>query len=179
MQPLSPVALTRQDLGTCLDIETAPQPLGPFGSHGPGSSDDNRNTRRRLDAFSSPEDEHARSAVLLRFPCEQHHTGITKWINNLWENRTFHPLTNPSEFIAKQVPCQPDSYSKQEPSVRTLWPDVKKVVSPLKLTVLSATQKTVISIPQSNSLEDWEIGKQFVPLWRVLAQQFKILFPGW
>ena len=58
---------------------------GSLGSHGPGSSDDNRNIRRRLDTFSSPEDEQARSAVLLRFPCEQYHKGITKWINNLWE----------------------------------------------------------------------------------------------
>ena len=55
------------------------------GSHGPGSSDDNRNTRRRLDTLSSPEDEQPRSAVLLRFPCEQYHKGITKWIDNLWE----------------------------------------------------------------------------------------------
>ena len=54
---------------------------GSLGSHGPGSSDDNRNTRRRLDTFTSPEDEHARSAVLLRFPREQYHTGITNWIN--------------------------------------------------------------------------------------------------
>ena len=56
---------------------------GSLGSHGPGSSDDSGNTRRRLDTFSSPEGEQARSAVLLRFPCEQHHTGITKWINTL------------------------------------------------------------------------------------------------
>ena len=35
--------------------------LGIFS--GPGSSCDNRNTRRRLDTISSPEDEHARSAV--------------------------------------------------------------------------------------------------------------------
>ena len=32
-----------------------------------------------------PEDEQARSAILLRFPCEQDHKGITKWINTLWE----------------------------------------------------------------------------------------------
>ena len=68
--------------GTCLDTITAPQPLGP-STMDPGSSDDNRNTRRRLDTFSSPEDEHARSTVLLQFPCEQYHTGITNWINNL------------------------------------------------------------------------------------------------
>ena len=55
---------------------------GSLGSHGPGSSDDNRNTSRRLYTFSSPEDEHARSAVLLRFPCEQYHTGI-RWKTTL------------------------------------------------------------------------------------------------
>ena len=33
------------------------------GSHGPGPSEDNRNTRRRLDSFSNPDDENARSAV--------------------------------------------------------------------------------------------------------------------
>ena len=57
----------------------------PLGSHGPGSSDDSRHTRRRLDTFTSPEDEHARSAVFLRFPCEQYHTGVMNWINNLRE----------------------------------------------------------------------------------------------
>ena len=35
--------------------------------------------------FSSSEDEQARSAILLRFPCEQYHKGITIWINNLWK----------------------------------------------------------------------------------------------
>ena len=89
--------------GTCLDTVTAPQPLGPSPID-PGSSDDNRNTRRRLDTFFSPEDEHARSTVLLQFPCEQYHTGIKNWINNLWANQTLQSAINPSEFIAKQVP---------------------------------------------------------------------------
>ena len=53
MQLLSPVVPARQDLGTFLYMVT--------------SSDDSRNTRRRLDTFASPEDEQARCAVLLRF----------------------------------------------------------------------------------------------------------------
>ena len=110
----------------------ASRATGSLGSQGPGSSDDSRNTRRRIDTFSSSEDEHARSAVLLRFPCEQYHTGITNWINNLWENPTCQPIIEPSAFIAKQVPCRSYSCSKQEPSVRTLWPDIKMIVSPLK-----------------------------------------------
>ena len=55
------------------------------GSHGPWSSSDHRNTRRRLDVSSNFDDEHARSAVLLRLPCEQYHKGVTKWINILCE----------------------------------------------------------------------------------------------
>ena len=38
---------------------------GSLGPHGQGSFVDNRNRRRRLDTFSSLEDEHARSAVLV------------------------------------------------------------------------------------------------------------------
>ena len=60
------------------------------GSHGPGSPDDNRNTRRRLDTVSNPDDESARSAVLSQFPCEQFHAGVSRTLNkflataNIW-----------------------------------------------------------------------------------------------
>ena len=67
------------------------------GSHGPGSSDDHRNTRRRLDTSSSTEDEQSRSAVLLRFPCEQHLKGITKWIDTLWEESNMQSLQQPCQ----------------------------------------------------------------------------------
>ena len=42
---------------------------------------------------------------------------------------------------------------------------------------LFCSAKTTISVRQSKSIKDREIGKQFAPLWRVLAEQFKILFP--
>ena len=177
MQPLAPVALTRQDLGTCLDIVTAPQPLGPFGSHGPGSSDDNRNTRRRLDTFSSPEDEHARSAVLLRFPCEQYHTGITNWINNLWEKSNIPAYNKPVRIHCKAGSVSARLVFETRAKCQDFVARYKEDGFPLKLTVLSATPKTVISVRQSNSLEDREIGKQVAPLWRVLAAKLKVLFP--
>ena len=148
------------------------------GSLGPGSSDDNRNTRRGLHAFSRPEDEHARSAVLLRFPCEQYHTGITNWINNLWERVKHTSLfVNPSEFIAKQVPCQPDSCSKQEANVRTLWLEKADDGIPYEIDSPFCNAKTIIAVRQSESPEDRKIGKQFAPLWKVLAEKLKVLFP--
>ena len=36
---------------------------------------------------------------------------------------------------------------------------------------------TNIAVHQSKSLEDLEIGKQFAPLWEVLAAKLKVLFP--
>ena len=94
------------------------------------------------------------------------------------ENPTCQQTVNLLRFIVRQVPCRPDLYLKQEPNVTTLWPDVKMMVSPMKWTVFCCA-KTTITVRQSKSLEDWEIGKQFAKLWRVLAEQLKILFPGW
>ena len=37
--------------------------------------------------------------------------------------------------------------------------------------------KTTIAVRQSRSIEYREIGKQFAPLWRVLADQVKVFFP--
>ena len=89
---------------------------------------------------------------------------------------TYQPTINLSQFIARQAPCRSDSCSKQEPSVRTLWPDIKMMVSPMKLTVLSAAPKQLSRFAKPKSLEDRE-GQQFSLLWRVLADQLKILFP--
>ena len=129
---------------------------GSLGSHGPGSSDDNRNTRRRLGISISPEDEYARSAVRLRFTCEQYHTGR--------KNPTFQSIINPSEFIAKQFPYFVARFKYDGISYEG--------DSPFR------NVKTGIAFRQSESLEDREIGKQFAPLWKVLAEQLKVLFPG-
>ena len=84
-----------------LGQSTGSTATGSLGSHGPGSSGDNRNTRRRLDTSSSTADEHARSAVLLRFPCEQYHKGIAKWINALCEKANMPADIWPVSFHCK------------------------------------------------------------------------------
>ena len=162
-----------------------------IGSIGPESIDDSRNTRRRLDTFSNPEDEQARSAVLLRFLCEQYHKGITIWINNLWENPTCQPTTNLSEFIAKQVLCRPDSYSKQEPNVSTffLWPDIRTMVSHTKLTVPSAAPKQLSRCVNPNELrtgrlesnlrlcgKNWQMSSKLWPDIKKMASLMKLIF---
>ena len=94
------------------------------GSHDPGSSEEGRNTRRRLDTFSNPDDENARSAVRRRFPCEQCHAGESAWV---------------SGFLAKQVPHLLDSYLAREPSANNLLHHTGMKASHTLLTVLSIT----------------------------------------
>ena len=73
------------------------------GSHGPGSSDDHRNTRRRLDTSSSTGDEKSRSAVYYDSLANK---GITKWIDTLWEEANMQACNKPV-----RIPCKAGSVS--------------------------------------------------------------------
>ena len=92
-----------------------------------------------------------------------------------------HPIcqhtTSLSEFIAKQVPCRSGLFLNHEANVKTLLLDTKMMVFPMRLTVPFAASKQLLLSRQSRSIEEREIGKQFAPLWRVLADQLTILFP--
>ena len=81
------------DLGLYLDKLMAPQPQGP---RDPSSLDEDRGTRRRLDKDTSPDDENARSAVLLRFPCEQWDSSVSSWLK-----KTLDAGDLPERVIAK------------------------------------------------------------------------------
>ena len=150
--------------------------LGHGGSHGQGSSDDSSNTRRRLDTFSSPEDDHARSAALLRFPCEQYHTGISNWINNLWEKSNIPTYNKPVRIHCKACSVSArlvfETRAKCQDFVARFGDDG----IPCEIDSPFCNAKPVISVRQSKSIEVREIGKQFAPLWEVLAEQLTILF---
>ena len=75
-----------QNVSAICRIETnaASASSGAVSSHGPGSFDDSKNTMRRLDTFSSPEDEHGRIAVQLHFQRQQFHAGVSIWLEKFW-----------------------------------------------------------------------------------------------
>ena len=77
----------------------------------------------------------AMTYVLLRFPCEQYHTGITRWINTLWE-RSNTPVNNRAVTIhLKEGSVSARFVSETELNVKTLLPDTKMMVSPTRLRV--------------------------------------------
>ena len=83
--------------------------------------------------FQSPEDEKARSAVPLRFPCEQYHKGITKWIDNLWDESN---MSAHNKLV--RIHCKAGSLSvrlvfeNKSQVAGLLWPDIKMMVSLLR-----------------------------------------------
>ena len=149
---------------------------GSLGSHGPGSSDDTRNTRRRLDTFSSPENEHARSAILLRFPCEQYHTGITNWINNLWEESNLPACNKPVRIHCKtgslSVRLVFEARAKCQDFVARYTDDgfPYEVDSPV------CQSRTLSQSASQSHLKTEQSGNVLRPLWSVWAEKLEALF---
>ena len=69
------------------------------GSHGPESSYDNRNTRRRLHTSSSTEDEQSRSAVLFRSLANNTSKGLQSGSIPFWKNPICWRVTNLSDLL--------------------------------------------------------------------------------
>ena len=170
VQPLALAALTRQDLGTCSDIVTVPQPLGLLDPMAQGHLM-TTNTRSRPDTFSGPEDEQARSAVLLRFQCEKHQIGITNWINNLWDKSN-----TPAHNKPVRIHCKAISVSARLVFETKAMCQDFVARRPCEIHSPCCFVKTTILVRQSTSLEDPEIGKQLAPMWRALAEQIKFIF---
>ena len=76
MQLLAIVAPTGQDLGTYSDIVTALQPLDLSGPMAQGHL--TITETQDVDSILS-------QALKMSMPCEQDQTGVTSWINNIWE----------------------------------------------------------------------------------------------
>ena len=87
------------------------------------------------------------------------------------------PPTNLPEYTAKQAACLPDSYSKQEPNVRTLWPDFRMMVFPTKLIVHFATSKLISRSASPSHLKTWKSENNLRLCGKFLAEQLKGLFP--
>ena len=147
------------------------------GSHGPGSSDDNRNTRRRLDPSSSAEDGQSRSAVLFRFPCEQYIKGITQWIDTLWEESDMLACNKPVRIHCKAGSVSVRLVFETRGKCQDFVGRFKDDGIPFAIHSPFCCANTTITVRQSRSVEDREIGKQFVPLWKECADQLKVLVP--
>ena len=149
----------------------------PAGSHGPGSSDDNRNTRRRLDTPSSTEDEQSRSAVLLRFLlCEQYLKGITKWIDTFWDESNMQACNKPVRIHCKAGSVSVRLVFETRGECQDFVARCKDDGIPDAINSPFCRASSTIVVRQSRSIEDREMGKHFALLWKVLAEQLRVLF---
>ena len=131
---------------------------------GPGSFSDPRNTRLRLDVSSNRDDQFAGSAVLLRFPCEQHHKGVTKWINNLCEESNMPADNRPVTIHCKAGSMLVRLVFETRAKCQDFVARYKDDGIPCEIDSPFCGVKTTITVRQSRSIEDREIGKQLAPL---------------
>ena len=150
---------------------------GSLGSHGPGSSDDNRNTRRRLGTFSSPEDEHARSAVLLRFPCKQFHAGVSSCLNEFCASTNTPAINKPVRIHCKTGSLSARRVFETRAKCQDFVARYKDDGITYEVDIPFCNISTKITVRQSKSLEDREIGRRFAPLWEVLCTKLQEIFP--
>ena len=146
------------------------------GSHGPGSPDDNRNTRRRLDLSSSAEDAQSRSAVPFRFPCEQFLKGDTQWIDTHWDESGMLACNKPIRIHCKAGSVSVRLVFETQGKCQDFTVRYKDDGIPFTINSPFCGANTTITVRQSRSVEEREIGKQFKPLWKELADQLKVLF---
>ena len=138
MQRLSPADPARQDLGIFSDFAMAPQALDLLGPTAQGHL--MTVEIRGVDLIRSQAPKMNRHEVPSYYGSHANNTtmGLRSGSMIFAKNPICPHTTNLSEFIAKQFLRRPDSFLKHEPNVRTLWSDIKMMVSHTKLTVPSA-----------------------------------------
>ena len=134
-------------------------------------------TRRRLHPSSSAEDEQARSAVLLRFLCEQYLKGITQWIDTLWEESDMPAYNKLFRNHCKAGSVSVRLVFETRGKCQDFVVRYKDDGTPYVINSPFLCANTTITVRQFRLIEDCEIGKQFVPLWKELADQLAVLFP--
>ena len=161
VRPLFQSVLARLDLGTYSDIVMAPQPLdlsGPMAQGHPMTIE-----KRDVGLVLSQTLKMNMREVPSYYGSRVNNTTKGLQIESIifGKNPTCEHTTNRSEFIAKQVLCRPDSKSKQEPNVRTLWPIRKMMVSPMKLIVHFAMPKQISRSASPSHLKTEKLGNDF------------------
>ena len=153
MQLPPPAAPVRQALGTYLDKVMGPQPTGPLGP-----------TTWGLLTTTGTQD-----ADLILFQAQR---------MNMHEVPFCHIFrVNSSTLHCKTGSLSARLVFETRAKCQDFVVDTKMIVSPTKLTVHFCNVSTKITVRQSKSLEDREIGRRFALLWKVLSAKLQEIFP--
>ena len=158
MQLLGPVALTRQDLGICLDTV---QPLGLSGPMVQGH-------------LMTIEIRGADLTLSQALKTNRH--GVPSYYDSNVGN-TIPVYSNRVRIHCKAGSVSARLVSETRAKCQDFVARYKDDGISFEIDSPFCCAKTTISLRQSKSIEDWEIGKQFAPLWKALAEKLEVLFP--
>ena len=128
MQLLVPVTQIQQDLGTCLDNVTAPQPLGPSRPMAQGRLMTVEIRGVGLTRSQAPKMNKHKVPFYYGSLANNTTEGLRSGSTIFGKNPTCPPTINLLRFIAKQVLRRAGLYLKYEPNVKTLLLDIKTMV---------------------------------------------------
>ena len=151
----------RQALGVYLDMVMAPQPLGSSGPMVRGLL--TTTGVQDVDLIPYPVQRMNMHEVPLCFGVYL----VRKVLFN--DDASF---SKPTEFIVKQVTCQADLCSKQEPNVRTLWPGTRMMVSLMQLIAHFAIPVPISLSASPNRLKIEKLEDVLRCLWEVFLRLF-------
>ena len=175
MQRPSPVVPTRRALGTYLDRVMAPQPLGPVGPMALGLP--TTTGTQDVDLILSQALKMNMREVPSYYGSRVNKTTLELQFGFLFlKNPTCQHFNKPVRIHCKAGSVPARFVFETRAKSQDFVDRYKDDGIPFEIDSRFCNAETVISVRQSRSLEDWEIGKQFAPLWRVLAEQLKTLF---
>ena len=173
VQLLPQAAPARHALGIYLDRVLTPQPLGPLGPMAQDLLTMTGTQDADLMLSLNPDDENARSAVVLHFPCEQIHAGVSTWFESSGQRPTYQLSTLQNRFPLLQTRTLVlETRAKCQDFVARYKDDGILYESESTFSDTS----TNITVRQSKSIEDREIGR-FAPLGKVLSTKLQEVFP--
>ena len=133
--------------------------------------------RRRLDAFSNPDDQNARSAVLPHFPCEQIHAGVYTWFEKFWARTNMPAFNRPIRIHCKTFSLSARLVFEIKAKCHDFVARYKDHGIFCESESPFCDTSTNITVRQSKSIEDREIGRRFAPLGKVLSTKLQEIFP--
>ena len=161
-----------------LDIVTAPQPLGPSGPMAQGRL--MTVEIRGVGLIRSPVPKMNQHEVPFYWGSRVNSTTLELRTGSIifWETSNIPAHKKPVRIHCKAGSVSARLVFETRAKCQDFFVRYKDDGIPYAINSPFCCAKTTFTVRQSKLLEDRKIGKQFAPLWRVLADQLKLLFPG-
>ena len=173
MLPQHQMFPVRQDPGLHSNMLTAPQPQGPM-AQGHLMTIETHDEDLILPQAQKMNNQEVPS---YSDSLEQYLKGMTKWTDTLLDESNMQAWNKPVRIHCKAGSVSVRLVFETRGKCQDIIVRYEDDGIPFTINSPFCCSKTTITVVQSRSIEEREIGKQLKPLWKELADQLKVLLP--